>query len=257
MSTELKKSDVRGNDLRSYVKTMMPEITKALPSVITPERFGRMITTALSSNDKLMNCTPISFVGAMMNSAQLGLEPNTPLGQAYLIPYKNKGVDEVQFQIGYKGLIELANRSGEFKNISAHEVYENDEFVYEYGLDPKLIHKPALKNRGEVICYYACYTLTNGGCGFEVMSKEDIEAHKKKYSKAANSSFSPWSNNYDEMAKKTVIKRVLKYAPLKTEVAMGVGTDEMIPKYNEEANDIVFEDTIEATATVREETVEL
>ena len=81
-------------------------------------------------------------------------------------------------------MIELAHRSGEFKNIEAHVVHENDEFSYAYGLEPELIHRPALKDRGEVICYYAVYTLVNGGFGFEVMSKEDVQEHAKKYSQA-------------------------------------------------------------------------
>ena len=103
--------------IKDWIKTMEPEIKKALPNVITPERFTRMALTAVSVNPKLAECTPRSFMGALMNAAQLGLEPNTPLGQAYLIPFKNKGVMEVQFQIGYKGLIDLAYRSGEFLSI--------------------------------------------------------------------------------------------------------------------------------------------
>lgn len=86
--------------IQQYIKSMEGEIKRALPSVITPERFTRMVLSALSTNPKLAACTPKSFLGAMMSAAQLGLEPNTPLGQAYLIPYRNKGVDEVQFQIG-------------------------------------------------------------------------------------------------------------------------------------------------------------
>ena len=86
--------------IQQYIKSMEEEIKRALPSVITPERFTRMVLSALSTNPKLAACTPKSFLGAMMSAAQLGLEPNTPLGQAYLIPYRNKGVDEVQFQIG-------------------------------------------------------------------------------------------------------------------------------------------------------------
>ena len=105
--------------IKDWIKVMEPAIKKALPSVITPERFTRMALTAISVNPKLAECTPKSFMGSLMNAAQLGLEPNTPLGQAYLIPYKNKGNMEVQFQIGYKGLIELAYRSGEFANIYA------------------------------------------------------------------------------------------------------------------------------------------
>lgn len=188
--------------IKDWIKVMEPEIKKALPSVITPERFTRMALTAISTNPKLAECTPQSFMGALMNAAQLGLEPNTPLGQAYLIPYRNKGKMEVQFQIGYKGMIDLAHRSGEFANIYAQTVYENDTFDYELGLEPKLVHKPATSNRGEVIMYYAVFKLVNGGFGFEVMSKEDIQEHAKTYSQAYGSGYSPWTKNFDEMAKK-------------------------------------------------------
>ena len=86
--------------MKDYLKAMQGEIAKALPSVLTPERFTRLVTTALSSNPQLNNCTPQSFLGAMMTAAQLGLEPNTPLGQAYLLPYKNHDILECQFQLG-------------------------------------------------------------------------------------------------------------------------------------------------------------
>ena len=237
--------------IKDWIVVMKPQIEAALPSVITAERFSRMALTAVSSNPKLAECSPQSFMGALMSAAQLGLEPNTPLGQAYLIPFKNKGRMEAQFQLGYKGMIELAHRSGEFKNIEAHVVHENDEFSYAYGLEPELIHRPALKDRGEVICYYAVYTLVNGGFGFEVMSKEDVQEHAKKYSQAYNSSFSPWTTSFDEMAKKSVIKRVLKYAPIKTEFARAVAADETIKTelssdMTDLPNENVFEDAEEA-----------
>jgi recombination protein RecT len=221
-------SNNKPKNIKDWIRVMQPEIKKALPNVITPERFTRMALTTVSVNPKLAECTPRSFMGALMNAAQLGLEPNTPLGQAYLIPFKNKGIMEVQFQLGYKGLIDLAYRSGEFANIYAKEVYENDEFEYEFGLDPKLVHKPATSNRGTVIAYYAVFKLVNGGFGFEVMSKDDIITHAKKYSQNYDSKYSPWTNNFDEMAKKTVLKKVLKYAPIKVEFVKQVTEDETI-----------------------------
>ena len=126
--------------MQSYIKSMEGEIKKALPSVITPERFTRMVLSAISTNPKLGSCTPTSFLGAMMSAAQLGLEPNTPLGQAYILPYQNKGTLEAQFQLGYKGLIDLAYRSGEVELVQAHIVYENDTFECEFGLNAKLKH---------------------------------------------------------------------------------------------------------------------
>ena len=155
--------------MQQYIKAMEGEIAKALPSVITPERFTRMVLSAISTNPKLGDCTPQSFLGAMMTAAQLGVEPNTALGQAYIIPYRNKGVLEASFQLGYKGLIDLAYRSGDVSIIQAQTVYENDTFDYELGLDPKLKHIPAVKDRGNATHYYAIFKTKDGGYGFEVM----------------------------------------------------------------------------------------
>ena len=216
--------------MQQYIKSMEGEIKKALPSVITPERFTRIVLSAISVNPKLGSCTPASFLGAMMTSAQLGLEVNTPLGQAYVLPYLNKGVLEAQFQLGYKGLIDLAYRSGDVEVIQAHVVYENDEFECAYGLDPKLTHKPADIDRGEPIKVYAVFKTKSGGFGFEVMSMEDVKKHAAKYSKSYGSSYSPWKTNFEEMAKKTVLKRVLKYAPLKSDFVRAAVQDETIKK---------------------------
>jgi recombination protein RecT len=225
--------------IKDYVKLYEGEIARALPQVITPERFSRMVTTAITQTPKLAECTPQSFVGSMLTAAQLGLEPNTPLGQAYLIPYKNKGVMTCQFQLGYKGLIDLVHRSGEIKSIEARVVHKNDVFEYELGLEPKLVHKPAATDRGEAIWYYAIYHLKNGGYAFEVMSREDVEQHARKYSKSFGTG--PWQTEFDEMAKKTVLKKVLKYAPLKTDFIRG---DERVNNVSFEDNDtnIITED---------------
>nr|DAK46091.1 MAG TPA: RecT protein [Caudoviricetes sp.] len=221
--TERKASMQQGGNARTsmqgLIQAMEPQIRKALPSVITPERFTRMVLTALSSTPKLQTCTPQSFLGGMMQAAQLGVEPNTPLGQAYLIPYGNV----CQFQLGYKGLIDLAYRSGEVSSIQAHEVHENDKFEYELGLEPKLRHVPAKTDRGPVVWYYAVLKLKNGGVGFEVMSREDVEKFAMKKSKAYRNG--PWQTDFDEMAKKTVLKKVLKYAPLRTDFVKAVSAD--------------------------------
>ena len=217
-----------GPTMQQYIRQMQGEIKKALPSVMTPERFSRIVLSALSTNPKLAETTPQSFLGAMMTAAQLGVEPNTPLGQAYLIPFYNGKTHalECQFQLGYKGLIDLAYRSGEISTIMAQVVYENDEFEYAFGLEPKLVHRPALEDRGDPKYVYAIFRTKDGGFGYEVMLIADIRAHAKKYSKAYNAG--PWQTNFEEMAKKTVLKRVLKYAPLKSEFLREVAQDEVI-----------------------------
>ena len=227
--------------IKEYIKIYEGEIAKALPTVMTTEIFTRIALSAVSNTPKLAKCTPQSFLGAMMNAAQLGLEPNTPLGQAYLIPYG----DTCQFQIGYKGLLDLAHRSK--TNVEAHEVYENDEFSYSYGLEPSLKHVPALKNRGKVTAYYAIWR-NDGNFGFEVMSKEDIDKHAREFSKSFNNG--PWKSNYDEMAKKTVIKKVLKYAPLSSEFAKQLSADESIKTEINEDMSIVPNEYVDVEANV-------
>ena len=174
---------------------------------------------------KLLRTAAISVLAALMNAAQLGLEPNTPLGQAYLIPFKNKGVMECQFQVGYKGLLELVYRCPQIQTVQCHCVYENDTFSYEFGLNPQLIHKPTMEERGDLRCVYAVFRTTNGGYGFDVMSRTAIENHGKQYSKSYDSSFSPWKTDFESMAKKTVIKQALKYAPVKTDYIHAVSVD--------------------------------
>lgn len=218
----------RQTGLKVLLQKMQGQIAKALPSVLTPERYTRMVMTALSTNPDLQKCTPESFLGAVMQAAQLGLEPNTPLGQAYLIPRNIKGTMQVTFQIGYQGYLDLGYRSGDIAIIDAQAVRENDFFEYEYGLEPKLKFKPSLTNRGPVIAYYAMFKTKAGGYNFLVMSKEDIEAFKKQHVDNYGSKYSPWNTSYDAMAKKTVLKQVIKYAPKKSEFARALASDETI-----------------------------
>ena len=214
--------------MQDYIRKMAPEIKKALPAVMTPERFTRIVLSALSTNPKLALTTPQSFLAAMMTAAQLGVEPNTPLGQAYLIPYYNNRThaSECQFQLGYKGLIDLAYRSGEVSVIQAQVVYENDEFAYSFGLNPELKHTPARSDRGEPTFVYAMFRTKDGGYGFEVMSIDAVRDFAQQYSRSFGCG--PWQTNFEEMAKKTVLKRVLKYAPLKSDFQRAVVQDETV-----------------------------
>lgn len=224
-------SPVTGNKskktMQDYIKTMQGEIAKALPSVLTPERFTRITLSALSTNPTLAATTPKSFLGAMMTAAQLGVEPNTPLGQAYLIPYRNHGTLECQFQLGYKGLIDLAYRSGQIKTIQAQVVHENDVFEVTYGTDNSLLFKPKLDgDAGKAISVWAMFQTKDGGYGYEVMSMDAVREFAKKYSKAYSNG--PWQTNFEEMAKKTVLKKTLKYAPLSSDFKRGLSADETI-----------------------------
>lgn len=162
-----------------------------------------------------------------------------------------------KWRVSDKGLIDLAHRSGEFKTIYAKEVYENDEFEYEFGLEPKLVHKPSTDvHKGAVRFYYAVYTLVNGGFGFEVMSREEVESHAKKYSKAY--SRGPWVTNFDEMAKKTLIKKLIKYAPIKTEFVRQMVEDNTVTRAEKKGDNMTFssEDITYVEADVKGEVIE-
>ncbi len=230
--------------MEQLLTKMGGQIQKALPSMVSSERFQRVALTAFSNNTKLQQCDPMSFIAAMMQSAQLGLEPNTPLGQAYLIPYGK----QVQFQIGYKGLLELAQRSGKIKTLYAHEVRENDTFDIDYGLNQTLTHKPLLKgDRGEVIGYYAVYHLDTGGNSFIFITKDEVLEHAKRFSKTYNSG--PWQTDFDAMAKKTVIKQLLKYAPLSIELQKATSMDETVKTEISDDMSLVKDEGIEAEFT--------
>jgi recombination protein RecT len=212
--------------IQDLIMSYKDKFAQALPEVMTPERFTRLAINAISRTPELARCSGASLIGGMLTSAQLGLEPNTPLGQAYMIPYHNSknGTEEAQFQIGYKGYISLFYRDPKAQSLEAHCVHENDTFEYSYGLTDTLKHIPAQTDRGRVTHVYAVYHLNNGGFGFAVMSTEDINKHRDKFSKAAK--YGPWKDNWDEMAKKTVIKKALKYAPMSTEFISVMSKDE-------------------------------
>lgn len=207
--------------LGQLIEQLKPQMARALPKHMDADRMARIALTVLRQTPALARCTSESFMGALMTCAQTGLEPG-PLGHAYLVPYGNT----VTFIAGYKGLIDLAWRSGRVLDISAETVYANDHFYFRKGLDPKLEHDWSLSdNRGEVIGYYAAAKLKDGGSAFVVMSKNDVEKIRAR-SKAKNSG--PWQTDYDAMSKKTCIRQLAKFLPLSVEFAQAITHDETV-----------------------------
>lgn len=187
-------------------------IAARLPSHLSAERIMKIAVTAAWKNPKILDCTKESVMLSIMTAAELGLEPGGPLGSAYLVPYGST----CQLIPGYRGMIDLARRSGQIKSIEAHAVYEHDEFIVEFGIEPKLIHRPTLKaERGEVTAFYAVAQLVGGGVQYDYMTKADVEAIRKR-SRAASSG--PWVTDYNEMGKKTVIRRLFKTLPVSVEL---------------------------------------
>lgn len=208
------------------------ELAKMLPKTLSIDRLLKVAQIAATTTPALAKCDVPSLVGAIGQCAQMGLEPNTVLGHAYLVPFNTKRkdgngverwVNSVQVIIGYKGLIDLARRSGQIVSIAAHEVCENDQFELVYGLDEKLVHRPAMGERGEVIGFYAVAKLKDGGHSFEFMSLHQVrEIMKATQSKGK---YGPWQDHFIEMGRKTVIRRLAKYLPLSIEFQTAVALD--------------------------------
>jgi recombination protein RecT len=190
----------------------------AIPQHLTVDRLLRVAITAIRTNPKLMECTQESLLACVMGCATLGLEPEPFLGQAYMVPYynKKKRCYEAQLIPGYRGYIALARRSGELQSLSAQCVYENDFFKLGFGLTETLEHVPAEGDRGGVKGAYCIFRYKDGSHSFDYMPKSEIDKIRER-SKAGDSG--PWKTDYPEMAKKTVIRRHIKVAPLSIELA--------------------------------------
>ncbi len=206
--------------------SMKKQFALALPKHLNADRFTRVALTELRKAPKLMEADPASFMGAVMQCAQLGIEPGGALGHAYLLPFENRrsGKTEVQFILGYKGMIDLARRSGQIVSIEARAVYERDTFSVRFGLDPDLQHEPAWEedDRGELRAVYAVAKLQGGGVQFEVMGRKEIERIRNesqgyKTAERYGKGNSPWHTHFDEMGRKTVLRRLFKYLPVSIE----------------------------------------
>jgi len=241
-------------------------IKSLVPKHMTPERLARITLTAISRNPKLAECLPETIVGAVMNCATLGLEPNL-IGHAYLVPFRNTttGMMECQFQIGYKGQLDLIRRTGDVSKVYAEIVYENDLFVYLKGEDKRLVHVPfdmlhLLENfipdkdngfldsmilsaiskirskdpqtQGNPVRYYSAYRLKDGSFDFTTMTTDQCLQHANRFSKSKKKGalVGTWIDHFDSMALKTCIKEMAKFMPISIEVQEKLTTDEAVLK---------------------------
>ena len=224
--TAVAKKEEKSKTIFDLIQLSKKQFNNALPQHINTDRFVRIAITTIRQNPRLAQCSQESLLGALMVSAQLGLEPGI-LGQCYLIPFENKklGKVECQFQIGYKGLIELLRRSGQLSDIYSYVVYKNDDFEITYGLSRDLKHKPNFSDRGEIIGFYAVAILKDGAKAFEYMTKEEIIKHEEKYRKGSYKN-DVWNKNFEEMSQKTVVKKLLKWLPISVEFLENIEKDD-------------------------------
>lgn len=198
-------------------------IAQALPKTLTVDRLVGLFTMIIKSSPKIMECSQTSLIGAVIQAVQLGLTPGA-IGHIYLVPYKQ----QCQLIIGYKGLCQLVNNSGSAVVLSADVVKENDEFDYEFGLEPKLRHKYATGERGAIIGAWAsAKNLLANEKVFVYLTKNDLDKIRNA-SKAKDSEYSPWNTWPEEMMKKSAVKRLCKLLPLSTEVQKQLSADETI-----------------------------
>ncbi len=208
MANELTLVD-KVDRLKEFLDKRMEQLAKALPAnTMEPHHFARVVVTLCQRNLNLLECDKASLLGAVMQSAQLGLSPDPVLGEAWFVPFK--GI--VQFIPGYKGLVKLAWQSGQVSKIAARVVRAGDLFEYEYGLKEKLIHKPTAPLTAELSHVYAVVKIKGGDVNFTVMTRQEVDAIKAR-SPAARKGGSPWHTDYDAMAMKTVLRRQCKTMP--------------------------------------------
>lgn len=216
-------------------------IMATLPKGFNFDRMCRTLINAISTTPQLAQCTPASLFLSSVRSFSLGLEPNGALNEAYLVPFWNskKSCNEAQFMPSYRGLQNLARRSGEIAEIYSKTVKENDLFEVEEGTERKIIHKPNYtKDRGEAVCFYAVFKTKDGNVDFEIMTIAEVDAIRMR-SKASGSG--PWVTDYEEMAKKTVMRRLLKRAPMSIELAAAVAIDNKAAVGEFDANDDIID----------------
>lgn len=232
------KDDKPEDRLANLLRRMTPDLQRALPRHMSPDRMMRIALTALRTNHRLAQCSPGSFLGSVITAAQLGLEVNTPLGHAYLIPYKG----ECTLQLGYQGMMDLARRSGMVSAIYAYDVREGDVFSYQLGLNPDVKHVPSDDEGREMkklTHVYAVAKLKDGEPVFTVLTRAQVDQFRKR-SRAASDG--PWVTDYTAMALKTAIRRLFTWLPKSAEMATAATIDE-VPERGE-AQSSVWDPTV-------------
>lgn len=227
--------------VKAFLEDNKKAIQAALPKHINKDRMLQVAQTAVTQNPQLLECDTGTLFGALIRCTQLGLEPNNALGQLYLIPFNNrkKQRKDVQVIIGYKGMIDLARRSGHIESLQAIAVRDGDEFSFEYGLNEHLKHIPGA-NRGEITHFYAYAKLKGGGFQFEVLPLNDVIAIMK--STQSRGEYGPWKDHFEQMGRKSLIRRLFNYLPVSIEMSEAQALDATGETKAQELDNIILED---------------
>lgn len=215
--------------IKDVLLSQWDKVEKVMPKHMNSERLFQLAVSTVNHDPKLAQCDIKTLLSCVLKCSALGLEPSSVdgLGRAYILPFWNKKIQgyEATFILGYKGMIDLARRSGEIKDISARAVFEGDEFEYEFGLNEKLVHRPrdVQQTPDKLTHVYMVCHFKDGGHYMDVMTKAEIEGVRKT-SKAKDTG--PWKTDYVPMAKKSVIRRAFPFLPVSVEAQTAATSDE-------------------------------
>jgi len=227
VTTKAGKATIRDMILRNRAA-----FAEVIPNHVSVDRLLRVTSAAIMRSPDLMECTSESLMQSVMEAAQLGLEPTGRWGGAHLVAFnvkvKERGKPDrwekrATVIYDYRGLAQVARRSGEIATLAAEVVRENDRFDYSLGFSPDLRHVPALDDRGKPICAWAAATLKDGSRYLKIMSVADVESIRQR-SKAKD--FGPWVTDWEAMASKTVLKKLLNLLPFSVELADALAADD-------------------------------
>ena len=240
-----------GEQLQRY----MPRLSQVMPRNVSPERFYQLAVSAYNSVPKLSQCSMQSILSSLMRCASLGLEPDAVdgLGRMYVVPRYNSKTRamEATTVLGYKGMLELARRSGGLSDISARAVYEGDSFDYEFGLDERLSHVPSPEPKeGRELAYVYCVArFRDGGHYIDVMSRSEVDAVRRRFHTGRDGKledFGPWATDYESMARKTVLRRAFPYLPVSAEAQSAAASDETAAPLPVAVAEVVAEEPVAA-----------
>ena len=232
MNNKALQPNAKLKEIKDLLEMRKGEIAKAAPRIVDTKRLMRICLSSIQKNPLLLECSSASLYRCVMDAATFGLVPDGATQECHLIPFysSKKKCYEAQFMPGYSGIIKLALQSGYITGVELHEVFQNDEFEYEYGLAPKLKHRPTEGSTGDLRAVYCVVLLSTGHKTFEVMTKKKAEEHRDKFSKSKTKDgriYGPWADHFVAMSLKTVLKRGLKYTPKSSELAEALQLDNL------------------------------
>lgn len=277
---------VGGATAKAFFDAQRDSIGRVLPKGVTPDRILAMAMLAMRENPKLQECTLKSLFGAVIQCAKLGLEPNNGLGHCFILPFnatKKRQVDgrwleektvEAQFILGYQGMLELIRRSKAVGRVWTRVVYENDHFRALQGTEERYEHEPLFRgDRGEAVGVYACAELmgvitTDGKPAIqpEYMTMAEVRRIRdlspgfqaairaaEKFKRALRPSDSPWVAHEDEMARKTVLRRLFKWLPRSAEMELAMALDEAAGHRSQRLDEVLDGQEVSAYAVQEDE----